>query len=150
MSADARIQWIREEHEKVDDLIHSLRHQVGSAPRAGLPGWIRETQDRFDHLRAHLQKHMALEEADGYLKEVVDRRPTLSREVDRLAHEHREMSKIMASIHEHLHHLTPEDPLLIRDCCLRIQALLGYVERHEDFENVLVTSVFSQDIGSKD
>lgn len=150
MSEDNRIRWIQKEHEKVDALIAALRAQVAAVPKAGLSTWIGDTQRQFEHLRAHLIRHMALEESDGYLVEVIERRPTLSKEVDRLEHEHREMAKIMESVHQVLSSVTPEDPLLLEDCCSRIRALLGYVERHEDFENLLVTSVFSRDIGSKD
>jgi hypothetical protein len=150
MSPDDRIRWIREEHAKVEELIEALRAQVAIVPKVRLAAWIAETRKRFDHFRAHLIRHMALEEADGYLSGVMERRPTLASEVDRLAHEHRELAEIMLSIHEQLARLSPDDPLVIRECGARIAALLGYVERHEGFENVLIVSAFSDDIGSKD
>jgi hypothetical protein len=46
--------------------------------------------------------------------------------------------------------LKPEDSLLIRDCCHRIQNFLQYVEHHESDENFLVISAFTDDIGGND
>lgn len=142
--------WMRREHEKVQDLSNTLRQKVAYVPRANLRGWIAEVQDRFDHFRAHVTKHMALEEQDGYLVTVTERRPALAPEVERLWHEHAEMSRIMDAIHRAVHELTPEDRLLVRDCCARIGHLLSYVEHHEDLENNLVSIAFTQDIGTKD
>ncbi len=62
--------WIRDEHEKVQDLADALRRKVAVVPRHNLAGWVTEFQDSFDRFRAHLTKHMALEEHDGYFSAV--------------------------------------------------------------------------------
>ena len=97
-----------------------------------------------------MTKHMALEERDGYMLPVVEHRPALSREVERLAHEHREFTLIMEIIHRTLSELGPDDQLIIRDCCHRIHDFLLYVEHHKNEENLMVLSVFTDDIGTKD
>ena len=140
----------RDEHLKVDFLTTRLRDWAAVVPRTNLGAWIRETQDRFEHLRAHMIKHMALEENEGYMASVIERRPTLTPEVDRLRHEHTEFLRIMDGIHRAVSELTPEDRLLIRDCCRRIDNLVHYIEHHEDDENLLVTFVFTHDIGTED
>ena len=150
MDAAKIAQWMREEHEKVENLIDRLKEQVAVVPRANLGKWIEEVGDRFEHFRAHMVKHIALEEREGYLTAVTDRRPTLSREVERLQHEHEELQKIMESVYRAVGELAAEDRLLVRDCCARIENLLGYVERHEDDENLLVTQAFARDIGTND
>ena len=142
--------WMREEHHKVDALSRALKEKVSLIPRTGHKVWLEELRSRFEHLRAHMHKHMALEERDGYLPMVTERRPTLSREVDRLKHEHSELSRIMDRIRDELHDLTPDDPLLIEDCCARIDRLLGFVRNHEEHENLLVLSVFDDDLGLND
>ena len=142
--------WIRLEHEKVEELANGLREKTAVVPRANLQAWTKEVCERFDHFRAHLIKHMALEEQDGYLPAVVKRRPALSVEVDRLQHEHQELLRIMESLHRAVHELTAKDRLLARDCCRRIDLLLSYVDQHEDLENNLVTLAFTQDIGTND
>lgn len=150
MDAQKLAGWMREEHEKVVELSNRLSEAVAVAPRANLGVWIKEVQTRFEHLRAHLTKHMALEETDGYLPIVTERRPGLAPEVDRLRHEHAEMSKIMSGIDTALAELLPEDRLLARDCSRRIDNLLSYIEHHEDLENNLVLSVCTQDLGTPD
>ncbi len=142
--------WLHEEHEKVRVLSAQVQEKVAIAPRSNQEKWIKEAQQAFEHLRAHLMKHMALETRDGYMVPVVQHRPALSREVDRLAHEHKELMKLMDRIHHVLQEIKPEDRLLIIDCCKRIQNFLQYIEHHESDENFLVMTAFTDDIGTKD
>ncbi len=143
-------QWMREEHDEVEDLIATLRKEIASVPRANLDAWLARTRDLFAHFRAHLLKHMALEVQDGYMPAVRERRPTLSKEVARLEHEHGEMTRIMDSVHRALAAVSPHDRLVIRECCQRIGNLLTEVQRHEADENMMVMSVFTRDIGTGD
>lgn len=142
--------WMREEHEKVGDLIHLVRKHIAVPPRGDRARWIRESQICFRRLSEHLHTHMALEEEGGYMHEVLERRPTLEREVMQLKHEHMEMGQLMRQIQAALDELNAEDHLLVRDCCSRISTLLSYVERHKETENHLVLFVFTQDMGTKD
>ncbi len=142
--------WIRDEHERVQELASRMQELVAVVPRSNQEKWIITVTDFFDHLRAHCIKHMALEGQGGYMLPVVERRPALSKEVDQLAHEHTEITRIMDGIHDALHELKPDDALLIRDCCRRVQDCLSYIEHHENTENLLVMSAFTDDIGTKD
>jgi iron-sulfur cluster repair protein YtfE (RIC family) len=142
--------WIRDEHEVVRGLSERLQEKVAIIPQANRQKWIQELREAFDHLRAHLIKHFALEEQDGYMVPVVHRRPSLAREVERLAHEHGEVTRLLEGIHRAVHELMPENQLLIRDCARRLQNLLQYWERHESDENLLVITAFSEDIGGND
>ena len=140
--------WLQQEHQRAAELAAVLREKVGCIPQGGFEQWLAELRDRFDHLRAHLQKHMALEERGGYLTAVLEQRPTLSGAVELLRNEHRELTRIMNGIHQTLHEVAPQDTLMIRDSCVRIQNLLSYVEHHEARENSLVLSVFTEDLGA--
>lgn len=150
MNAKELSKWIHDEHGKVMDLTERLHEKVAVRPRANQDRWLREVRTQFEHLRAHMVKHMALEEQDGYMVAVSEQRPVLSREIDRLAHEHRELTQIMERIQRELAEVSPEDQLLILDCCRRIQNLLNYLEHHERDENLLILSAFTEDIGTKD
>lgn len=150
MNTEQAARWIREEHARVGDLADRLREKVAFCPRVAQGAWIEEVRDAFEHFRAHLTKHMSLEERGGYLESVIEQRPALSREVDRLGHEHAQMIRIMNGIHGTLQELGTNDRLLIRDCCARILNLLGYAEHHEKDENLLVMSAFTDDLGTKD
>jgi len=141
---------LKAEHEAVEVLVDRLREWVAVVPRANIADWIGELRNRFEHLRAHMIKHMALEEQEGYMKTVVEMRPTLSPEVERLQHEHEEIGKIMAGVHEAVEALKPADRLLVRDCCRRIDNLIHYIEHHENDENLLLITSLTSDLGAND
>ena len=83
-----RIEWMRQAYLKVEALSRSLRERVAGVPSENLERWIPELGEQFEAFRAHCVKHMSLEEADGYMTSVVECRPGLSCEVERLQHEH--------------------------------------------------------------
>lgn len=143
-------QWVREERERVEALMNRLRSEVAVVPRAGRDNWIRKVHQAFEHLRAHLIRHMLLEERDGYMSMVIERRPALSPEVERLRHEHEEFRVLLDEVYATLERLHPDDNLLVRDCCNRIHNLISYVEHHENDENLMVTYVFTHDLGIMD
>jgi hemerythrin-like domain-containing protein len=150
MDVHRMAEWMREEHNKVEELTNALRERASVVPRSNLDAWIDEVRERFEHFRAHLTKHMALEEHEGYMKAVVQRRPALSDAIDRLEHEHVELLRIMDGLKMSLAQIKPEDRLLVRDCCRRIESLLQFVEHHEADENLMMVSAFTNDIGTKD
>ncbi|MEW6249636.1 MAG: hemerythrin domain-containing protein [Planctomycetota bacterium] len=139
--------WLSTERARVEELAFLVRKQLAVPPPGSRARWLPEARECFRRLADHLKKHMALEETDGYLREVRERRPALSDEVDRLQHEHAELERLMGHIQHEMDELRPEDNLLIRCCCARIGMLLSYVERHEEQENQLVLHVFCQDLG---
>jgi len=143
-------EWIRTEHRKADELAAVLQRAVSVLPKVNQGRWIKEILEAFEHFRAHMLKHFALEEEGGYMVEVLEERPAVAGEVDRLSREHQELSRIMGNVHEEIRELRPEDNLMIRDCARRIQNLLQYVEHHQKDEDLLVLSVFMDDIGTKD
>lgn len=147
MKAEDLAGWIIQEHHKVSELAARLEDFVDCVPKANQAKWIQGVREAFEHFRAHLTKHMALEEQDGYMVPVVERRPALSTDVERLAHEHQEFARLMQVIQQGLGELEPTDQLLIRDCCHRIQDFLAYVEHHKNEENLMVLTVFNIDIG---
>lgn len=142
--------WIRKEHERVDEITHTLRDRAGVVPRANVDAWIKEVSEAFEHFRAHLMRHMALEEHEGYMTGVVQRRPALAEVVERLRHEHQEITALMNGLHTSLENLGPDQRLLLRDASRRIHDLIHIVEQHEADENLMLTSAFTNDIGTKD
>ena len=143
-------EWMHEEHEKVTELANRLRQSSAWIPTSGGEKWVREVGERFEHLRAHLTKHMALEEHEGYLGSVLERRPTLAPQVEQLKHEHGELLKLLDGIHLQIGQIGGGDRLLMLDLGRRIADLLSYIDHHEEHEQLLITYVFTQDIGTKD
>lgn len=139
--------WLQDERNKVDELIYLVRKHLAVPPPSGRAKWIPEACECFRRLSEHLKKHMMLEEANGYLRDVQTRRPTLAHEVERLQREHDELGRLMDQVQAALEELRPDDNLLTRSCCVRIATLLSYVEQHEEQEQRLVLHVYCQDIG---
>jgi hemerythrin-like domain-containing protein len=150
MKTQDLVGWIREEHARVSTLAKELREKVGVVPRFHQGAWVGDVVSSFDKFRAHITQHMALEEDGGYLAPVREHRPGLSGEVDRLQSEHPQFIRLMDNLKRELDTIGVGDQLLIYDCCKRIESLLNYVEHHKERENLIVVSVFTDDIGTSD
>ncbi len=150
MDATEFAKRMREEHDQVNELAEVLRTQAAVVPRVGVEQWLEKLRERFEHFRAHLYKHMALEEKDGYMAMVTEQRPTLSPHVEHLKREHHQFAHLMDRIHETLMSVEPGEVLVAFDCCRRIENLLSYIDRHENDENLLITYVFTQELGARD
>ncbi|HOO16457.1 MAG: hemerythrin domain-containing protein [Phycisphaerae bacterium] len=142
--------WIRQERARVDELSYLVRKHLAVPPPTGRARWIPEVRECFRRLSDHMRRHMALEESEGYMNEVRKLRPALSRELDRLQHEHGELCRLMDHIQVGLDEMQPEDNLIVRSYCAQIGMLLSYVERHEEEEQNLVVYAFSEDIPEQD
>lgn len=142
-------EWIKKEQDEVEHLAGKLRESVSFAPRVCTEAWLASVRDRFEHFRAHLQKHMALEETGGHLAAVAERHPWLSNRVNQLADEHRDFAKLLSDLHDSLDWMDSDRRLLIRDFCHRVLDLLGYMERHEQEESDIVELVLTDQVGTK-
>jgi len=143
------VRWLRGEHDDIHEFVDRLRERVVKSPPGTRDRWIEELGTRFDDFAARFRQRMAKEEEGGYLKPVLDARPSLSAPVDLLKHEHVELTRIIDSVQGAVHRLSLKDNLLLRDCCKRIEDLLCWVERHEEHENHIVLYVFAEDVGKE-
>lgn len=143
-------EWMRTESDRVRELSNHLREHVIAVPSGTRAAWLEELGKRFDHLAAHVRGMMAIEEEDGYLLPVIELRPTLAKQVELLQREHGELRRLMDDLHLVVHGLKPDENLLIRDGCTRLQVFLGHVDRHEQHENHIVLYTLTQDMGVND
>lgn len=142
--------WMLEEHTTTRELSDELRAKVTSRPGGDRVRWIEELRTIFDKYAAHVRRHAPLEEEGGYLKQVLELRPTLTEAVDIIKHEHEELVTILADVQTAVHELAPTDNFLLRDCCKRVRHLLTWMERHQEHENHIVLYAFTQDIGTSE
>ena len=147
MDRDKLAEWMKQEHVRIQDLVNRLREHAVTIPPGSREAWLAELNQRFDHFATHLRRVMSIQEEGGYLLPVVETRPTLSPQVELLRREHVELRQLMDNLQEAVHALKPQDNLLIRDACTRIQVFLGHVQRHEEHENHIVLYALTQDIG---
>ena len=143
------VRWLRDEHNGLHERVDRLREKLAKPPRGDRRVWVEELQACYDEFAASVRQRMAHEEEAGYLKPVVQARPSLAAQVELLKHEHDELARIIASVGCAVHELSPEDNLLLRDCGKRIESLLSWLERHEEHENHMVLYVFSQETGEQ-
>lgn len=142
--------WICDEHAKVQEFSYSLRQNLAIPPVGARAAWLPELRKRFSELCEHLRCHMRLEESDGYMRHVISHRPTLTRQVEALQHEHSELERLMSQIDTAIGDLAPADSMLIRHAVARIGMFLSYVEHHKEQEEHLVMYTFTEDLGVGD
>ncbi len=142
--------WIRDEHKIVAHLTNQVRSILDSDVGDDRDLWLDQLRQNFGRLRAHLKQHMKAEEVDGFMAPVLERRPTLSREVQHLKDEHVELLRMRDEIWEEFVAVVPLDDERDKDTRHRIQHLISALKHHEEHEELLVTFVFSQDIGTHD
>lgn len=143
-------EWMRNEHLALVDLNKVIRQHIAAKPEVVLAEWLRGLKLAFERLRAHLERHFAAKEEDGYLSMVVEQRPTLSGQVEKMRREHGEILQMAGRILEEAAEVQPENRLLVADICARIQRFMAVVADHDQREVMLTMFVFSQDIGGKD
>ncbi len=148
---DSRIaEQALEAHRLLDQQITRLKLEFKTSFEASIQDWLANCTRHFRHFYSGLLRHMEIEESDGFLLPVRQRRPTLTRRVEDLLREHRDMTNSCEAIDHFMQTLKapqPEDVVVIRK---KIDALLTELEQHEEAENKLVQDVFTQDIGAVD
>jgi hypothetical protein len=113
-----------------------------SRRRAGATAW----RQRLEALQTHITQHFCLEEENGYMTEVLKRKPHYKREVDELLDEHRELFQSLSQLIAELN--DPSAP----DLVWRKQVLgwIAQIRKHERRENDLVQDAFNLDISAED
>ena len=92
---------------------------------------------------------MAAEEADGYLRPVLEVRPTLSRDVEQTRAQHSRIAQELDGIFDRLCAVTPEQFASMDNTFQRINDLLSVIRQHHRHEEHLVMYAFNQDIGGQ-
>jgi len=100
----------------------------------------------LEDLAAHCGKHMALEEQDGYLSNVVQRMPNSSHTVEAVLAEHDTLRNELADVIKALR--AGSDA--IDEIVARVRHWTVAMENHETRENQLVQEAFDSDLGGGD
>ena len=150
MSPEELAEWMRSEHEALQALNKVLRQHIAAMPEVNLDDWLRGLTAGFERLRTHLERNFAAKEADGYLNIVVEKRPTLSPQVEAIQREHGEILHMAEAILRDLAKTQPENRLLLADMSARVQRFMAVVAQHDQRENMITLLVFNQDIGDTD
>lgn len=142
--------WLEHEHERVRDNIAAVRETLSRDAAADFGAWLKELTDRFHAFRAHLIKHMALEEAEGFMDTVVARQPNLSGEVEALRQTHVEITGELARVMDALRNAVGASAKQADTLREAVLAVVERVREHEASEAELVLRAFTEDIGAGD
>jgi hemerythrin-like domain-containing protein len=141
--------WMRAEHDALRRLTDVLKQHIAAMPELALDEWLHGLRVAFDRLRAHLERNFAAQERDGYLDDLIARRPSVAREVARLKCEHGELMRMADRIRAELAETAAEDRLLVADGSARIQRFIAVVSQHEQREDTLTLVVYNEDLGGE-
>ncbi len=149
LSPRALAKWMQSEHQALRELGKLIRQHIADMPEVNRADWLRGLKVACERLRNHLDRHFAAKQEDGYLRAVVEMRPTLSTRVEHMRREHDEILHMAARILHDLSDVMPHNRLLVADLCARIQRFIAVVDDHEQREVMITMYVFSQDIGAE-
>lgn len=138
---------LQKEYQLLRELTGKLK-KMGSRPPAD-GGATTEIRKTMEHLRAHLHRMFALEEKDGFLKVVLDKKPTMANEVDHLRDEHQRILRIVDKVYEQSALIKAGDAGW-KDFSLRLKHCMSEIHHHDESESMLVMNVFGLDIGAGD
>ena len=137
-----------DEYHQLQKIESRLRDVFAQEPNAS--AWLNSAREAFEHLRAHLMKLYALEESQGCIPAVVQRRPELSRDAQQFCGEHRLNMAKADQIMLNLRAATSADGKAADSFRRQISDFLKQLQRHEAAESELIQSVFDDDISVND
>ncbi len=150
MDNDAIIRKVRDEHERLREITNALNGALQKDGGNNVGPWLTDVCKSFEHFRAHLIHRIALEEIGGFLDYVVEKRPDLVKQVDHLKQGHARMIEMAGTTLSHLKELTASDSEPFGQARTYVKIMMSEVDYHEEVENLLVTSVFNDEIGGEE
>lgn len=146
----AHAQASRMEHQILDHIKQALRVTLEwKTPAVGLARKLSSVQFTLKSFQRHLQRVIEVEEADGYMRVVADRRPNLDAPIRRLQQEHREFAARLAELAPRLEACSPYDGQTLDELCAALSELLDRVDRHDCEEIKLLQESMLSDIGGE-
>lgn len=146
MDDKALLTEITRQHEELKREVARL-HERASNPPAGTSDdrWREVAMEEVGKLRDCLKKHFELEELDGYLEPVTEKRPTLTRNVHQLRAQHQEILNELDRVEA-----ACRNKAAIADTTVIVFNTLELLRKHEAAESSLVQAVLNDDMGSVD
>ncbi|MFQ5489373.1 MAG: hemerythrin domain-containing protein [Phycisphaerae bacterium] len=140
---------VAQEHIKLQGIMAELTQANGQPPARGRDEWLENLGRGFFKFRAHMVRRIALEEMGGFHDHVLQARPNLARDIEHLRREHRDILALIEEVQHCLKGLDPADLDALNQTRLRIGHVLSAVNHHAEHEDLLVSFVFTQDIGGE-
>ncbi|MCG3138583.1 MAG: hypothetical protein HJJLKODD_02448 [Phycisphaerae bacterium] len=137
-------------HEELDREVDLLRLRMASKPDAHGDHWLTAFASHFRHFHTQLRSHFEMEEEGGFMKPVVDKRPTLSPQIARLREEHRQMRHLCYELEMFVEECRAPSLQQIAHIRERSDEIIDCLKAHEKAENQLIQDAFQLDLGSSE
>ncbi len=138
------------EHQILDHVKQALRVTLDwKVPSVGLPRKLSSVQFTLKSFLRHLERMMELEERNGYMLIVSEKKPNMSFRVDRLEQDHQQFREFIAQLIPEVEALNEFQDERFEDICSRIYELLENVDRHDSEEVQLLQETFLCDEGGE-
>ena len=102
-----------------------------------------------ESFQRHLDRLFALEELDGYMTVVRNRRPGLTSKVNGLKRQHDQLRTTVQQLLLQLERASPTDRQNFDGICKDLQKTIGKVRKHNQQENELLLEVVMRDTGGE-
>jgi hypothetical protein len=135
---------VQREHERLRELL-----RVSHLAIEGHAAPPQEVVRRLCELRAALESHFQSEESGGYFDGIVTQAPQLSRQAQRLTHEHADLLKHVDELVE----MADENsrlPTCDSNLATRFRHFSRLLMHHESEENGMLQTAYHDDLGTKD
>jgi hypothetical protein len=145
---EAQASWM--EHQILDHVKQALRVTLDwKAPAISMPRKMSSVQFTMKSFQRHLVRMMDLEEHDGYMTVVLERKPHLDSRVKRLKRDHRQFRRRLEDLEPEIAAMTALDEDRFKGICSDIAALLDSVDEHDACEIELLQDTLLCDEGGE-
>jgi iron-sulfur cluster repair protein YtfE (RIC family) len=132
------------EHEQLRERIKFLHQRIDVRPAS-----VDEIAKLLRELKEALVTHFRNEECEGFFDQIVTRAPQLSRQAQKLTHDHVDLLQ-QADALIHLAEQSAGEPICPATLAVRFHDFSKLLMRHESEENGMLQSAYQDDLGTKD
>lgn len=135
--SQANAAWM--EHEILNHVKQALRVTLGwKVPNEGISRKLSSVQFTLKSFQRHLERLMDIEEQDGYMAFVEEKKPNMHFRVDQLERDHDRFRRSLESLLPRIDSLSEFDSEEIQTACDDVYALLERVDHHDKQEIALL------------
>ena len=140
---------ILQEHRQLMQQINGLRQFWSEVNELGQGPKFEEMGSRIKELRDSLTAHFEDEECDGYLAVALDVAPRFTQQASELQRQHQQFLEVLDRFIERLQTCDPSIHCW-QDARQEFEDFLDQLREHEQAENTIVQSAFTEDLSSGD
>jgi hemerythrin-like domain-containing protein len=138
------------EHRVLGHVKQALRVTLNwKAPSVSMPRKLSSLKFTIKSFQRHLERVMTIEEEGGYLSEVVERKPFMQEQINRLAGDHRRIRRRLRELVPELSSINEWDDDRFHEVCDDVSRLLDEVDAHDGEEIDLIQETLLMDEGGE-